>query len=194
MRPKPRKTTISRGMAIIEKPSIIFLIKPGLKMEPITFPIPEKINNAAARIIPPSVKNNFTLLLSQLENSPFLIGNFSNNLAAVTPAMVAQAEPNNEVPMIIAGSELPAAALTAIAVAGINVIPAVFIARKVHIAFVAVPFSGFISSSSSIAFKPKGVAAFPSPSILADIFIIIGNVPGHRIGVTAVYDQVRRGV
>ena len=94
------------------------------------------------------------------------------------PAMVAQVAPNNEVPIIIAGSELPAAARIAIALAGIKVMPAVLIARKVHIAFVAVPLFVLSLSSSSIAFKPKGVAALLNPSMFAEIFMIIEPTAG----------------
>src|ERR1035437_8099132 len=107
-----------------------------------------------------------------------LIGNFSQIFAVATPTIVAQVAPNAEVPIIAAGFALPNAALTAIALAGIKVNPAVLIARNVHIAFVAVPFSGLSLSSSSIAFKPNGVAAFPKPKKLADIFINIEPIAG----------------
>ena len=108
----------------------------------------------------------------------FSIGNFSKSFATVNPVIVAQVEPNKEVAMIIVGSALPAAARIAIAVAGIIVIPAVLIAKKVTIEFVAVPLFVFNVSNSSIAFKPKGVAAFPKPSIFAEMFITIDPTAG----------------
>src|SRR3972149_4207339 len=98
--------------------------------------------------------------------------------AEVTPATVAQNAPKIEVPIMIAGFALPETALIAIAVAGISVSPAVLIARKVTIEFEAVPLFGLIFSISSIAFNPNGVAAFPKPSILAEIFIIIELIAG----------------
>jgi len=123
-------------------------------------------------------KINMLLLLSQEKKSFFVIGNFSKIFAVETPTIVAHVDPTRDVPIIIAGSALPADALNAIAVAGISVIPAVFIAKKVHIEFVAVPFSGFSLSSSSIALRPKGVAALPNPRKFAEIFIIIAPIAG----------------
>ena len=120
----------------------------------------------------------FHFSLNNAESDLPFNGKFSKIFADKIPTMVAQKEPNSEVPMMIAGCELPAVARKAIAVAGINVIPAVLIARNVHIALVAVPLSLFKVSSSSIAFKPNGVAAFPNPSILADMFITIEPIAG----------------
>ena len=90
-------------------------------------PKPVSVNIKIAVINKPIIEKNFEFCLIQFLNSPFFNGNFSNVFAAKTPAIVAQEDANNEVPIIIAGSELPEAALTAIAVTGINVIPAVFI-------------------------------------------------------------------
>jgi hypothetical protein len=119
-------------------------------------------------IIPANQDILFLYLFSPPENSKFLRGNFSKIFAAVKPAIVAQPDPNREVPIIMAGSELPAAARIAIAVAGIKVIPAVLIARKVTIAFVAVPLFGFNLSASSLllaqTLQHLGRACFPKCS------------------------------
>ena len=71
---------------------------------------------------------------------------------------MARPAPKKEVIRIIVGSFEPRAARTAIAVAGIRVSPAVLIARKVIIEFVAVPLCGFKLSRCSMAFRPSGVA------------------------------------
>ena len=57
-----------------------------------------------------------------------------------------------------------------------------FIAKKVHIASVAVSFCLFSSCNSFIAFSPIGVAALPSPSILAAIFNTIDPIAGWSLG------------
>ena len=139
-------------------------------------PVATRINGIA--IIPIRTTKLFHFSCNKPENDFPLSGKFSNNFADKIPTMVAQNEPNNDVPIMIAGCELPAVARNAIAVAGINVMPAVLIARNVHIAFVAVPFSLFNVSNSSIAFKPNGVAALPNPRILAEIFITIEPIAG----------------
>ena len=54
----------------------------------------------------------------------------------------------------------------------------VLIARKVHIALVAVPGVRLSVSKSRIARRPKGVAALARPSILAAIFITIEPIAG----------------
>ena len=72
----------------------------------------------------------------------------------------------------------PDAARIAIAVAGINCTELVLIARNVHIAFVATPARGLSVSRSRIARKPRGVAAFPRPSMFADMFITIDPIAG----------------
>ena len=47
---------------------------------------------------------------------------------------------------------------------------AVFMASSMTIGLVAVSLTGLSVCSSSIAFKPSGVAALPSPRTLADRF------------------------
>src|SRR3990170_3063900 len=88
----------------------------------------------------------------------------------MSPNSVAQPAPKIDVPMIIPGFTDPAAARTAMAVAGMRMSPAVLIVRNVHIAFVAVPAFGFSLFSSSIALRPNGVAALLSPSNAATPF------------------------
>jgi len=54
----------------------------------------------------------------------------------------------------------------------------VLIARKVHIAFVAVPGCGFRRSSRCMARSPNGVAALLRPSMFAAMFITIAPMAG----------------
>ena len=63
--------------------------------------------------------------------------------------------------------------LIAITVVGISWIDAVFITINIIIGLESVSFLGFSFCIDSMAFKPKGVAAFPNPSIFAIIFIDI---------------------
>src|SRR5574344_309598 len=68
--------------------------------------------------------------------------------------------------IIHVGFELLFIILRAIIVEGIIVTPLVLSTKKVIIASLAVSFLSFIFCNSSIAFKPKGVAARPKPIIL----------------------------
>ena len=81
-------------------------------------------------------------------------------------------------PMISVGLAEPEAARMAITAAGINWTLLVLITRKVHMASVAVPFFSLRRFSSSMAFSPRGVAALPSPSILAEMFMIMAPMAG----------------
>ena len=58
----------------------------------------------------------------------------------------------------------------------------VLIARKVHIAFVAVPGRGFRVSRCCMARRPSGVAAFERPSMLAAMFITMEPMAGWLAG------------
>jgi hypothetical protein len=167
-----------KGIATVDITWIIPLKTSAEMEENNTEPTPEKMKNKITARAAANINKALRFLDNQPENEPALIGKFPNSFAAVIPVIVAQVDPKSAVPIIIAGSELPEAALIAIALAGIKVIPAVLIARKVTIELVAVPFSGFKVSNSSIAFKPKGVAALPKPSILAEIFMIIDPIAG----------------
>ena len=66
------------------------------------------------------------------------------------------------------------AARMAMAVTGMSWMPLVLIARKVHIALVAVPGRGLSVSKSRIARSPSGVAALPKAEHVR------GNVHQHR--------------
>ena len=83
---------------------------------------------------------------------------------------------------IPAGSSEPAVARNATTLVGSNVSPAVLMARNSTIALEAVPLTGFSLFSSSMALMPKGVAALPSPSRLADMFMIIAPIAGCSAG------------
>src|SRR5881296_3048773 len=101
------------------------------------------------------------------------MGSFSRILTALMPAMVEKVVAINEVPMMLNGATDLATARTPTAVAGINWIELVLMARQVHIAFVATPGRGFKVSRSFIARIPSGVAAFDRPSMLAARFMRI---------------------
>jgi hypothetical protein len=106
------------------------------------------------------------------------IDNRSKNFAETTATVAAQSVAKNAVPTMTVGLADPAAAKIAIAVAGINCTELVLIAKKVHIAFEATPGRGFNDSKSRIARNPSGVAALPSPSMFAAMFISIEPIAG----------------
>jgi hypothetical protein len=85
--------------------------------------------------------------------------------------MVEQVVANKTAPIISEGFCEPVDALNAINVAGTIVTLDVFIAKNVHMASVAVSGLSFSRCNSCMAFRPKGVAAFPKPNILALKFI-----------------------
>ena len=88
----------------------------------------------------------------------------------------------SEVPTMAVGFFAPLAARMATAVAGMSCTLLVLIARKVHMAFVAVPGCGLSPSKSFMARSPNGVAALPSPSMLAAMFITIAPIAGWSPG------------
>ena len=59
-----------------------------------------------------------------------------------------------------------------------SVSPLVFSTRNIIMGFDAVSFFVFSSCNCSIAFRPRGVAALSSPSILAAMFIKMLPVTG----------------
>lgn len=75
--------------------------------------------------------------------------------------------------MVSEGESEPNCARSVMTVEGMSWIDAVFTTTNIHIAFDATYGFGFILSSRSIAKSPKGVAAFPMPRMLADIFMLI---------------------
>ena len=92
--------------------------------------------------------------------------------------VAAQSVANNAVPTIAVGRLDPAAARIAIAVVGTSCTELVLIAKNVHIALVATPGRGLSVSKSRIARRPSGVAALPSPSMLAAMFISMDPIAG----------------
>src|SRR5450759_1939073 len=94
------------------------------------------------------------------------------------PAMVENVVAIIAVPMMAEGFFEPATAITATAVAGINWMELVLIARNVHMAFVAMPGRGFSVSKSFIARMPSGVAALERPRMFAAMFISIEPIAG----------------
>ncbi len=119
-------------------------------------------------------------------------GSFSSTFAAVTPATHAQEVATKAVPTIAVGSFAPCAAKIANAVVGINWMELVLIARKVHIALVAVPGRGLSFSSKAIARKPSGVAALPKPSMFAAMFMTIAPMAGWSRGNVGKQDPQHR--
>ena len=67
---------------------------------------------------------------------------------------------------------------------GISVSPEVFSTRNMIIGLLAVSFFGFNSCNPSMAFKPKGVAALSSPSMLAARFMKMLPVTGCPFGMS----------
>ena len=67
---------------------------------------------------------------------------------------------------------------------GISVSPEVFSTRNMIIGFDAVSFFVFSSCICSIAFRPNGVAALSSPSMLAAMFMKIEPVTGCPFGMS----------
>src|SRR5207253_8350509 len=109
-------------------------------------------------------------------------GNRSRILAIVTPETAAQAVAMIEVPTMAEGLLDLLAARMAMAVTGISCTELVLMARNVHIALVAVPGRGLSDSRSFMARSPSGVAALPSPSMLAAMFISIEPIAGCSAG------------
>src|SRR6185436_5614990 len=109
-------------------------------------------------------------------------GSFSSNFTAVIPAMVEQTVAMIAVPMMAEGFFEPATASTATAVAGINWIELVLIARNVHIAFDATPGRGLSVAKSFIARMPSGVAALARPRMFAAMFMSIEPIAGCSAG------------
>ncbi len=83
---------------------------------------------------------------------------------------------------ISVGSADPSVARKAKILTGIKVSPEVLSTKNIIWASDAVSFSGLMSCSCAIAFKPSGVAALSSPSILAEKFIIIEPMAGWFFG------------
>ncbi len=96
-------------------------------------------------------------------------------ITAVTAAENVERKEGRTIP---AGSFDPSAARTATAPSGRIATPAALMARKSAIELVATPGRGLRVFSSAIALSPKGVAAFPSPSMFAARLRIIDPIAG----------------
>ena len=81
-----------------------------------------------------------------------------------------------------AGAWAPAAARTVMTPRGRRVTLEVLMAKKRHMALVAVPGSGASFSSSRMALIPMGVAALPRPRVLAAMFMIMALMAGCSAG------------
>ena len=104
------------------------------------------------------------------------------SFTAMIATVVEQIVANKVVGRIPAGSVDPAEARSAITPVGNRVTEDVLIARNMTMAFVAVPLCEFSLSSSCMARMPKGVAALPRPSTLAEMFMIIAPIAGWSAG------------
>src|SRR2546428_7208886 len=96
-----------------------------------------------------------------------------------------------EVPTIAVGLVERFAARIAMAVTGMSCNELVLIARKVHMALVAVPGRGLSESRSFIARRPSGVAALPRPSMLAAMFSSIEPIAGCSGGTSGNSQRIK---
>ncbi len=92
--------------------------------------------------------------------------------------MAAQLVATKAVPMMAVGLVEPAAARMPTAVAGMSWTELVLMARKVHIALVAVPGRGLRRSRCCMARRPRGVAELPRPSMLEAMFMTMAPMAG----------------
>src|SRR5262245_41467953 len=108
-------------------------------------------------------------------------GRRGSRMADATPTMDAHPDANHVKTRIDPGALEPADARRASTVVGRMANPAVLIARKVTMAFVATPFFGFRVSSSCIARIPNGVAALPRPRTLLAMLRSIALIAGWSV-------------
>src|SRR5688500_14291781 len=101
-----------------------------------------------------------------------------SSLTAMTAMIVAQKVESIVGAMMPLRFFAPCALRRPITSVGSTATPVVLIARNVHIASVATPFLLLSLLSSTIARRPKGVAALERPSMLADRFKIIADIAG----------------
>lgn len=105
-------------------------------------------------------------------------GSLLSSTAATMPDSVDKPVAIRVVGKMAAASAEPFSARSPMMPVGSRARPLVLMARKSTIALVAVPFSALSVSSSFMAFKPKGVAALPSPRALAAMFMTIAPIAG----------------
>ena len=98
----------------------------------------------------------------------------SRSMAATVEQQVAK----SVVPIISVGFADPYSMRMPKIIVGIKVNPDVLIAKRVHMAALAVCLSGFKSCKACIAFRPIGVAAFPNPNKLAETLETIYPIAG----------------
>ena len=89
------------------------------------------------------------------------------------------------------GAAEPACCRSAAQVVGMSWREAVFIATKVTMALLALSLWGFNFCSSRIAARPKGVAALPRPSRLAERFMQMACMAGLPCGTVGNSHRVR---
>ncbi|MFM1941192.1 MAG: hypothetical protein RI897_174 [Verrucomicrobiota bacterium] len=106
----------------------------------------------------------------------------SSHLTVEMPAIVEQSVARKAVPMMAVGLVDPLTARMATAVMGRSWTELVLMARKVHMALVAVPGCGLSFSRSCMARSPRGVAALRRPSMLAAMFITMELMAGCPSG------------
>ncbi len=107
---------------------------------------------------------------------------FSSTLARVTPTMSAVIEDIQIAGTISNGEVEPYCCRRMDIIVGTSCIEAVFITVKIIMLRVAIPGVLFFLLISFIAEMPSGVAALPSPSIFAVIFIQIARMAGLSSG------------
>ena len=100
------------------------------------------------------------------------------------PAKVAMLVANNTGTNTSVGCAAPSWARYTMMPIGMMTNPEVFSTRNMIIGLLAVSFLGFSSCNPSMAFKPRGVAALSSPSILAARFMKILPVTGCPLGIS----------
>src|SRR5919109_4175011 len=101
----------------------------------------------------------------------------------IKPTIIEHADAINVGTQIAAGEADSAAERTAIVpVGGMIVMQVLLITRKRIIGSLAMPGRGLSRFSSIIALIPNGVAALPSPSMLAARFITIAPIAGWSGG------------
>ena len=102
----------------------------------------------------------------------------------MTPASVEKKVANKMGMKMSVGWAAPSCALYTIMLTGMSVSPEVLSTRNMIIGFDAVSFLLFNSCICSIAFRPRGVAALSSPSMLAAMFMKMLPVTGCPFGMS----------
>ena len=112
-------------------------------------------------------------------------------LTAAIPTNVLTVVVSNVGIKISVGCAAPICARYIMMLTGINISPEVLMTRNIIMGFVAVSFLGFSSCSSFMAFRPRGVAALSSPSMLAEKFMKMLPMAGCPLGMSGKRRQNR---